>query len=100
MKVTIHDTVIAEADDNDLIPIEGNYYFPPTALVDAALQDSPTPYVCPWKGAARYHNIQIGHHVYRDAAWSYPTPESSAISRVGKDFTDYLAFDQSQVTID
>jgi uncharacterized protein (DUF427 family) len=69
-------------------------------VVDGILQDSATPYVCPWKGAAQYHNVVVGHHVYRDAAWSYPTPALSAIERVGADFSGYLAFDKSQVQID
>lgn len=73
MKATIDDTVIADADDG-LVIIEGNYYFPPSSLVGEPLEGSPTPYVCPWKGAAQYHNVRIGHHLFRDAAWSYPTP--------------------------
>lgn len=98
MKATIHDTVIADADDG-LVAIEGNYYFPPSSLAGAVLEDSPTPYVCPWKGVAQYHNVRVGHNVFRDAAWSYPTPAASAIERVGKDFSGYIAFDQSQVTV-
>lgn len=98
MKATIDDVVIADADDG-LVIIEGNYYFPPSSLVGAPLEDSPTPYVCPWKGAAQYHNVRIGHHLFRDAAWSYPRPAQSAIERVGTDFSGYVAFDQSQVTV-
>jgi uncharacterized protein (DUF427 family) len=98
VRATINDTVIADAGD-DVVMIEGNYYFAPSSLADAVLEDSPTPYVCPWKGVARYYNVRVGRHVFRDAAWSDPAPESSAIERVGKDFSDYLAFDPAQVTI-
>jgi hypothetical protein len=37
--------------ESDLIPIEGNYYFPPSSLSAGAFSESPTPYTCPWKGA-------------------------------------------------
>ena len=50
MKATIGDTVIAEADDDQIIRIEGNAYFPPSSVKDGVLVESPTPYTCPWKG--------------------------------------------------
>ena len=99
MKATINDLVIANAGD-DVVMIEGNWYFPPNSLVGAVLEDSPTLYVCPWKGVAQYHNVRVGRHVFRDAAWSYPTPKPSAIECVGRDFSGYLAFDPLQVTVD
>ena len=60
MKATIDGTVIAEAADDDLITIEGNYYFPPSSLTSEAFSDSPTPYTCPWKGVCQYHDVAIG----------------------------------------
>jgi len=29
---------------------------------------------CPYKGEAEYFSIQVGNHITRDAAWSYPQP--------------------------
>lgn len=100
MKATIGGTVIAEASEEDLVAIEGNYYFPPSALSGPALKDSPTPYTCPRNGAAQYHDVVTESRVFRNAAWSYPSPKASAIQRVGTDFTGYVAFDEAQVTVE
>jgi uncharacterized protein (DUF427 family) len=99
VKATIDGEVVAEAPDSDLIRIEGNYYFPPSSLSAGAFSDSPTPYTCPWKGAAQYHDVSAGDAVHRDAAWSYPDPYPSSFDRVGKDYSDYVAFDKRQVTV-
>jgi uncharacterized protein (DUF427 family) len=92
MKAVLEGTVIAEADQADLISIEGNWYFPPSSVVDGVLEKSPTPYTCPWKGACQYFTVTAGEHVSADAAFAYPTPFASAIERVGKDFSGYVAF--------
>src|SRR5215469_14752396 len=60
MKATIDGTVVADAPESDLISIEGNYYFPPSSIRAGVLSDSPTPYTCPWKGVAQYHDISVG----------------------------------------
>ena len=99
MKASIDGTVIAEAPEADLISIEGNNYFPPSSLTVGAFSDSATPYTCPWKGDARYHDVSVSGSVHHDAAWSYPTPYPASFERVGKDYSGYVAFDKSQVTI-
>ncbi len=88
MKALLDGTVIAEADEADLIRIEGNWYFPPASIVGDSLVESPTEYTCPWKGEAQYFTVD-GHE---DNAWSYPKPYPTAIERVGKDFSGYVAF--------
>jgi uncharacterized protein (DUF427 family) len=95
MKATINGQVVAEAPESELVSIEGNWYFPPSSVRDGALSDSPTPYTCPWKGVAQYHNVagQV------DAGWSYPAPPASAISRVGRDFGGYVAFDRAKAEL-
>jgi len=100
MRATIHGTVIAEASDDDVVAIEGNYYFPPAALCGPVLKDSDRPYTCPWKGVAQYHDVVTESRTFRDAAWSYPTAEPSAIERVGADFSGYIAFDELRVTVE
>jgi uncharacterized protein (DUF427 family) len=92
MKAVLDGTVIAEADKDDLISIEGNWYFPPQSVREGVLEESPTPYTCPWKGACQYYTITAGGAVAEDAAFAYPTPFASAIDRVGKDFSGYVAF--------
>jgi uncharacterized protein (DUF427 family) len=99
MKVTINGSVVAEAADSDLITIEGNYYFPPSALSAEAFSDSPTPYTCPWKGVAQYHDVSVAGATHHDAAWSYPTPYPASFDRVGQDYSGYVAFDKKQATI-
>jgi uncharacterized protein (DUF427 family) len=99
MRASIGGTVLAEAGDDDVVAIEGNYYFPPAALRGAVLRDSRTPYTCPWKGAAQYHDVVTAAGAFHDAAWSYPVLKASAVQRVGSDFSGYIAFDKAQVTV-
>jgi uncharacterized protein (DUF427 family) len=99
MKASIDGIVVADAPDADLITIEGNYYFPPSSLNAEAFSDSATPYNCPWKGDAQYHDISAGGQTHRDAGWSYPNPYPDSFDRVGRDYSGYVAFDKQQVTI-
>ncbi|OYX54825.1 MAG: hypothetical protein B7Y93_05490 [Micrococcales bacterium 32-70-13] len=92
MKAHVNGTVIAEAPESELIKIEGNWYFPPSSIVDGFLSQSPTPYTCPWKGECQYFTVTVDGQALPDRAWSYPTPFPSGIERVGKDFSNYVAF--------
>lgn len=92
MKAVWNNQVIAEAEKGDLIYIEGNWYFPPSAVNRELLQTSDTPYTCPWKGECQYFNIVVNGEVNQDAAFSYPEPKPSAIEIVKKDFSNYIAF--------
>ncbi len=92
MKALLGDTVIAEAPQEDLIKIEGNWYFPPSSVNSELLVESATPYACPWKGECQYFSVKDGDTVLQDRAWSYPTPYPTAFDRVGKDFSNYVAF--------
>jgi uncharacterized protein (DUF427 family) len=92
MQAIWNDTIIAEAPQEDLIYIEGNWYFPPASVKQAYLQKSDTPYTCPWKGVCQYFNVGQGDTISRDNAWSYPEPKPSAIDTVKKDFSNYVAF--------
>ncbi|HUS26804.1 MAG TPA: DUF427 domain-containing protein [Nevskiaceae bacterium] len=84
--------VIADAPKEDLIYIEQNWYFPPHSVNHDFLRKSPTPYTCPWKGVCQYFDVGNGKEWSKDSAWSYPTPKSSAIDTVKKDFSNYVAF--------
>ncbi|MGA1837620.1 DUF427 domain-containing protein [Herbiconiux sp. 11R-BC] len=92
MKAVLGGTVIAEAPKEDLIAIEGNWYFPPESVKSEFLVKSDTPYTCPWKGECQYFSVKDGDAVLPDRAWSYPTPYPTAFDRVGKDFSNYVAF--------
>ncbi|MGN7797877.1 DUF427 domain-containing protein [Leifsonia sp. 22587] len=93
MKAVLNDTVIAEAPQEDLIRIEGNWYFPPASVKSEYLVESDTPYTCPWKGECQYFSVKSEDGgVLQDRAWSYPTPYPSSFDRVGKDYSNYVAF--------
>ncbi|GAA2241474.1 DUF427 domain-containing protein [Herbiconiux moechotypicola] len=92
MKAVVDGTVLAEAPKEELIAIEGNWYFPPSSVKSELLSPSDTPYTCPWKGECQYFDVTAGVAVLHDRAWSYPQPYPTAFDRVGKDFSGYVAF--------
>lgn len=92
MKAIWNGTVIAEAPKEDLIFIERNWYFPPHSVKKEYLRESDTPYTCPWKGKCQYFDVGQGGTWAKDSAFAYPNPNPSAIGRVKKDFSGYVAF--------
>ncbi|WP_108248899.1 DUF427 domain-containing protein [Planctomonas deserti] len=92
MKAVLGDTILAEAPREDLIRIEGNWYFPPASVKSELLEKSDTPYRCPWKGDCQYFSLRDGDVLLQDRAWSYPNPLPSSFDRVGKDYSNYVAF--------
>ena len=78
-------TVLAESDDT--VVVEGNHYFPRSAVKPDVLVDSDTTSVCPWKGTASYHSVVVDGQTNRDAAWYYPQPKDAA-----KEIQDRIAF--------
>lgn len=100
MEARLGDTVVAQADEDEVIGIEGNAYVPKSALTGGAeLQPSSTPYTCPWKGEASYWNLVVDGRTVEDAAWSYEEPYDGAADRVGQDFAGYVAFDTAKVQV-
>lgn len=92
MKAIWNKQVIAEADKADLIRIEGNWYFPPSTIHDEFFTPSDTHTECIWKGTASYYNVVVNNETNTDAAWFYPVPKDGSIERVGKDYTNFVAF--------
>lgn len=92
MKATLNGTVIAEAPKEDLLSIEGNWYFPPSSVKSEYLEKSATPYTCPWKGEAQYFSVVVDGEKLQDRAWSYPKPYPTAQERIGADMSDFVAF--------
>jgi uncharacterized protein (DUF427 family) len=66
------------AESNDTVEVEGNTYFPVSAIDPAILRPSATTSVCPWKGTAHYYTLAVGGKENPDAAWYYPEPKSAA----------------------
>jgi len=77
--------VIAESATYE--SVEGNVYFPPSAVRRERLRDSSTTTVCSWKGTAHYYDVVVGDQVNRDAAWYYPDPKPAAAN-----IKDHVAF--------
>lgn len=92
MIATWNNVTIAEADKADLIFIEGNWYFPPTAINKQYFQPNDMHTTCPWKGEASYYDVVVGNQANEGAAWYYPNPLPGSLERVKKDFGNYVAF--------
>ena len=69
------------------IVVEGNHYFPPSALKTEFFRESDTHTTCPWKGTADYRDVVVGEAVNKDAAWTYPSAKEKA-----KEIEGYFAF--------
>ena len=69
-------TVIAQSDDT--VVVEGNHYFPRSAVSDGVLVESSKTSVCPWKGTASYFSVVVDGETNADAAWYYPEPKDAA----------------------
>ena len=92
MKAVLGNAVIAEAPQEQLVRVEGNWYFPPSSVNFDLLEKSPTPYTCPWKGEAQYFSVKSGDMLLQDRAFSYPNPPSTAAARAGGNFAGYVTF--------
>jgi uncharacterized protein (DUF427 family) len=75
------------AESNRTVMVEGNHYFPPSDVRSEYLRSSPTHTVCPWKGTASYHDVEVDGLRNADAAWFYPDPKPAAAQ-----IKDYIAF--------
>ena len=92
MKATWNGAVIAEANDDDLIRIEGNWYFPSNSIKREYFSGSDHHTTCFWKGEASYYDINVDGKTNEFGAWYYPQPKDGSVERVKKDFANYVAF--------
>ena len=92
MRVEWNDEIIAEATKEELIRIEGNWYFPPKSLNWEFFQESEHRTTCPWKGEASYYDVVVSGARNEFGAWYYPEPKAGAVARVKQDFSNYVAF--------
>jgi uncharacterized protein (DUF427 family) len=84
-RATWNGAILAESDRT--IVVEGNQYFPPDSVHNEYLRASDSHTICPWKGTASYHHIEVNGQRNSDAAWFYPNPKSAAAQ-----IKDYIAF--------
>ena len=66
------------AESNDLVNVEGNYYFPLSSVRSEYLKESDTHTFCPWKGMASYYNLEVDGDTNQDAVWYYADPKPAA----------------------
>jgi uncharacterized protein (DUF427 family) len=78
---------VVVAESNDIVTVEGNAYFPASALKREYIQPSNTHTTCGWKGEASYYSLNVDGKTNPDAVWFYPTPKDAA-----KHITDRVAF--------
>lgn len=76
MKALWNHAVLADSDDT--IVVEGNHYFPPSAIKREYFKPSSTHTTCPWKGEASYYDVVVNGETNKDAAWYYPEPKEDA----------------------
>lgn len=84
-KASWNGAVIAESDKT--VEVEGNQYFPPSAVKQDYLRPSNTHTNCPWKGTASYYSLEVDGKANPDAAWYYPEPKDAA-----KEIKGHIAF--------
>jgi uncharacterized protein (DUF427 family) len=84
-KAVWKDTVLAESGQT--VVVEGNHYFPRDSVDAKYLRPSDTHSVCPWKGTASYHHVEVDGERNPDAAWYYPDPKPAA-----SEIRDRIAF--------
>lgn len=82
MRAIWQQTVIAESDDT--VVVEGNHYFPASALRRDCFAPSDERSHCPWKGDAHYYDIVINGRRNAAAAWYYPAPMPAASDIAGR----------------
>ena len=68
--------VIATSDET--VVVDGNDYFPLSAVKEGVLVESDKTSLCPWKGKASYYSVVVDGQVNQDAAWYYPEPKKAA----------------------
>ena len=76
MKASWNGAVIADSDDT--VVVEGNHYFPETAVNRDYLVPSDHTTVCGWKGTANYYSLQVDGETNENAAWYYAEPKDAA----------------------
>ena len=82
MKAIWNGVVIAESDDT--VVVEGNHYFPESAVKREYLAVSNHRTACQWKGQARYHSLLVNGEMNPDAVWYYPEPSEAAAEIKGR----------------
>jgi uncharacterized protein (DUF427 family) len=82
MKASWNGVVVAESDDT--VVVEGNHYFPETALKREYVVTSNHHTMCSWKGEASYYSLLVNGDLNADAVWYYAEPKEAASQIKGR----------------
>ena len=82
MKAIWNGVVLAESDDT--VVVEGNHYFPESALHREYFTFSNHKTTCAWKGQASYLSLLVNGEMNTDAAWFYADPKPEAAEIKGR----------------
>jgi uncharacterized protein (DUF427 family) len=77
VRVEIEGVTIAESTSSRLLFETGlpvRYYLPKPHVGMDLLVHTDTVTRCPYKGQAEYWSVRLGHDIFDDQGWSYPTP--------------------------
>lgn len=58
-----------------VIALEGNWYFHPDAVNRTALEISDRSYLCSHKGTCLWIDLKVNDEYLNDVAWMYPEPK-------------------------
>lgn len=76
MKAIWNGVVIAQSDDT--VVVEGNHYFPASALKREYVLASNHRSTCRWKGTANYYSLLVNGDLNPEAVWYYAEPSEAA----------------------
>lgn len=76
MRAIWNGVVVAESDQ--VVALEGNYYFPSSSIRKQYFEESTHHSVCGWKGTASYFDIVVGGERNDHGAWYYPEVSEAA----------------------
>jgi len=92
-RATLNGRVLAESDEFEIV--EGNVYFPPSAITRELFAPNALHTICSWKGEASYYDIVVDGETFSGQAWYYPEPKDAA-----SNIRDYVAFYAPPVTVE
>jgi uncharacterized protein (DUF427 family) len=76
MQAIWNQTIVAESDNTVLL--EGNHYFPLSALKPEFISPSNHKTMCAWKGQASYYSLLVNGELNIDSVWYYADPKPQA----------------------
>ena len=85
VKVALNGITLAETSSPLLLletTLRTRYYLPPTSVKWEYLSPSTTESLCPYKGQANYHHVNVDGQQYQNLVWyyRYPTMESAPVA--------------------